>query len=193
MMKFGKMKAGLLAAASVMAASAALSPAGASDLDPAAAPATIAVEAPVIANGADHADQEKAPQNAPLGAKKWALLAAAAGALAGLVKLIGARKVADAVAEGAVKTARAAATSASGAARAVGRAVSSPLRFLALLFGLALFALAGVGLYDVEWLGGLLSGAALAGASLWGMWKTRLGFRPVRVKKADVPVRDNVN
>ncbi len=188
MTNFKKMKAGFLAAASVMAATAALSPAGASDIDPVATPATIAVEAPV-AHAVDHGDQDKTP----VGAKKWALLAAAAGALAGLVQLIGARKVADAVTEGAVKTARVAASTASGAARAVGRTVSSPLRFLAALFGLALFALAGIGLYDVEWLGGLVSGALLAGATLFGMWKTRLAMRPARVKAKPAPVKHNGN
>ncbi|WP_375208204.1 hypothetical protein [Hyphococcus sp.] len=189
MTNFKKMKAGLLAAASVTAAAAALSPAGASDIDPVATPATIAVEAPVITHAVDHADQDKAPMSA----KKWALLAAAAGSLAWLVKLIGARNVADAVTTGAIKTARAAASTASGAARAVGRTVSSPLRFLAALLGLALFALAGIGLYDVEWIGGLISGAALAGATLFGMWKSRLAFRPVKVKTKPAPVRDNEN
>ncbi len=188
-MNLKKMKTGLLAAASVMAATAALSPAGASDLDPAVTVPTVAVEVPVIAHAADHTDQEKAPLNA----KKWALLAAAAASLAGLVKLIGARKVAEAVTDGAIKTARVAASTASGAARVVGRAVSSPLRFLAMLLGLALFALAGIGLYDVEWIGGLLSGAALAGATLFGMWKTRLALKPVRVKAKPVRVMDNGN
>lgn len=188
-MSLKNMKAGLLAAASVMAATAALSPAGASDLDPAVTAPTVAVEAPVMAHAADHADQDKAP----LSAKKWALLAAAAASLAGLVRLIGPRKVAEAVTEGAIRTARVAASTASGAARAVGRAASSPLRFLALLFGLALFALTGIGLYDVEWIGGLLSGAALAGVTLFGMWKTRLDLKPVRVKAKPAPVMDNGN
>ena len=189
MTSFKKIKTGMLAAASVMAATAALSPAGAGDLDPAVTAPTIVAETPVMAHAADHAADEKTP----ISAKKWTLLAVAAGSLAWLVKLIGARKVAEAVTEGAVRTARAAASTASGAARVVGRTVSSPLRFLAVLFVLALFALAGVGLYDVEWLGGLLSGAALAGASLWGMWKTRLAFRPAKVKKKPAPVMNNKN
>ncbi|WP_375204186.1 hypothetical protein [Hyphococcus sp.] len=189
MTNFKKMKAGLLAAVSVTAATVALSPAGASDFDPAVTSPTVAVEAPVIAHAADHGDQEKTP----LSPKKWALLAVAASALAGIIKLIGARKVADAVAQGAVKTARVAASTASGAARAVGRTVSSPLRFLAALLGLALFALAGIGLYDVEWIGGLVSGAALTGATLFGMWKTRLALKPVRVKAKPDPVKDNGN
>ncbi|MEO1136248.1 MAG: hypothetical protein AAFW68_06505, partial [Pseudomonadota bacterium] len=155
----------------------------------AAYPAVSAVEAaPAVAHAVDEAAGEKA-----MTARKWALLAAAAGALAGLVKLIGARRVADAISEGAVKTARAAGGAANVAARAVGRTVSSPLRFLAVLFGLALFALTGAGLYDVEWILGLVSGAALAGVSLFGVLKTRKLFRPVPVKKDLHPVRDNEN
>lgn len=188
-MGLGKTKAALLAAASIMAASAALSPAGAADLDPAVLqPATVIEAAAPVAHAADHAGEEKS-----MTARKWALLAAAAGALAGLVKLIGARRVADAISEGAVKTARAATGAASKAARAVGRAVSSPLRFLAMLFGLALFALTGAGFYDVEWIVGLVSGAALAGGGLFAMLKTKSLFQPIRVKKQPAAVRDNEN
>ena len=190
MLKIGKGKAAMLAAASVLAASAALSPAGAADFDAAAQPATIAVEAP-LAHAADHADEAAAAQK--IGPKKWALIAAAAAALAGLVKLVGARKVADMVAESAVKTARAAASGASAAVKTVGRAVASPFRFLALLFGLALFALTGAGLYDVEWIGGLLSGAALAGAAFFGLWKTRRALVPARVKQRPQGIRGDGN
>jgi len=168
----------MLAAASVLAAAAALTPAGARDFDPAAHPATYAVETQSIAHAADHADEQAAPG----AAKKWALLAAAAGVLAALVKLIGARRVAEVVSEGAVRTARAAATGAVVAVRAVGRAAASPLRTPAIIFGLGLFALAGVGLYDVEWIGGLVAGAALTGVLAWSLWKMRLALRPLRVK-----------
>ncbi len=190
MFNIGKGKAAMMAAVSVIAASAALSPAGASDFDAAASPATVAVEAPV-AHAADHVDQ--AAQDQKTSPKKWALLAAAAASLAGLVRLIGARRVGEIVTESAVRTARAAATGASVAVKAVGRAVASPFRFLAVLFGLALFALTGAGLYDVEWIAGLLSGAALAGAGLFGLWKTKRALRPVRVKAKPEPLKDNVN
>lgn len=189
MKRFGKSKAAMLAAVSVIAATAALSPAGASDMDMAGYPSIVTVESPqTLAHAADHAADEK-----PASVKKWALITAAAGALAGLVRLIGARRVAEIVTESAVKTARAAAGAASGAARAVGRAVSSPLRYLAVLFGLALFALTGAGLYDVEWIGGLVSGAALVAAGLYGMWKTRRALAPARVKQSHPPSMDNGN
>lgn len=166
-----KSKIALMAASSLLAASAALAPAGAADFDAAAYPAT--VEAPSVAHAADHADQQsKAP--------RWALIAIAAGALAGLVKLIGARRLLRAAGKGAAVTAKAAGK----AVRAAARPFASPLRFAALMAGLSLFALTGVGLYDVEWVGGLIAGAALTGFSAFGAWKVRkaLAPAPVRVK-----------
>jgi len=182
-----KTRAALLAAASVLAASAALTPASASVFDPVAYPATVEIAAPVHTS---HAAVD-AGENAHNSARKWALVAAAAGALAGLVKLIGARRVAEIVTDGAVRTARAAATGVAVAARAVGRAAASPLRVLALFFGLSLFALTGVGLYDIEWIGGLVSGAALMALVAWSMWKTRMALRPIKAQKAKPPVRTN--
>lgn len=182
-----KTRNALLAAASVVAASAALQPASASDFDVAWHAAATEIEAGDAGPAAaDHGAEKPA-----IGGKKWVLLVAAAGALAALVKLIGAKRVADVVSEGAVYAARATAKTASGAARAVGRTVSSPLRFLAILFGLALFALTGVGLYDIEWIGGLLSGAALAGAGLYGFLKTRRIFQPVRARARRVKENEN--
>ena len=172
-------KSTLLAAASVIAASAVVMPAAAADYAP-TAPIEVAIDemsvsaSPVL--DVDISDK------APLGAKKWALVMAAAGALAGLVKLIGARRVADAIASGTVKTAKVAAKAATSTAKAVGRTVSSPLRFLAILFGLALFALTGIGIFDIEWIGGLLSGAAMTAVGMFGVAKTRKIFQPIRVK-----------
>lgn len=173
-----KTRNALLAAASALAASAALAPAGASDFDAAAQPATVEI----AAMEAGPAVPDESGEKTAIGAKKWALIVAAAGALAALVKLIGAKRVAEAVSEGAVRAARATASTASGAARVVGRTISSPLRFLAVLFGLALFALTGVGLYDIEWIGGLVSGAALAGAGLYGFMKIRRIFEPIKAR-----------
>ena len=113
---------------------------------------------------------------------RWALIAAAAALAAGLVKLIGARKVARAVSDGAGVAARATASAASGAAKTVGRAVSSPLRGLLMIAGLGMVALFGVGLYDVEWLGGLIVGALMAGAGALGLRKAARILRPVKAK-----------
>jgi hypothetical protein len=173
-----KIRNAMLAAASAMAASAALAPAGANDFDAAAQPAVAEIQLVPVDMAATAHTEDKTP----ITPKKWALIAAAAGALAALVKLIGARRVAEAVTDGAVRAVRVTGKAASGVASAVGRSVASPLRFLAALFGLVLFALTGVGLFDLEWIGGLLSGAALAGAGLYGFIKTRRVLQPAKVR-----------
>ncbi|WP_300577904.1 hypothetical protein [Phenylobacterium sp.] len=178
-MKMGRTKNALLAALSMSAATAALAPASASDFDAAAHPQIVAVEAPAVLTP----DAAQADENKPVNARKWALIAIAAGALAGLVRLVGPRKLAKAVADTTVEGARITAKAASSAVRATGRALSSPLRFLALVFGLGLFALTGAGLYDVEWILGLLSGAALAGAAFYGALKTRRVLSPIKAAR----------
>ncbi len=170
-------KAAMLAAGSLLAAAAAFAPAHAADFDQAAYPAVI--EAPMAAAAIDHGDQK-----AQMPAKRIALLAVAAGALAGLIRLIGAKKIVRAAKETAV-----AAVKVSGkAVKAVSRAVASPLRFALLMAGLALFALTGVGLYDIEWIGGLVAGAAMAGLAAYGAMKARMSLkpRPIRIHKSEV-------
>ncbi|MEX6633300.1 hypothetical protein ABFZ84_07030 [Hyphococcus sp. ECK-19] len=183
-------KSTLLAAASVIAASAVVMPAAADDYAP-VAPIEVVIDE-ISASAAPVVDVDVADK-VPLSAKKWALVMAAAGALAGLVKLIGARRVADAIASGTVKTAKVAAKAATSTAKAVGRTVSSPLRFLAVLFGLALFALTGIGIFDVEWIGGLLSGAAMTAVGMFGVVKMRNIFQPVRAKAKKPPFSEVKN
>lgn len=166
-----KAKIAMLAATALASAAAALAPAEAGDYDAAAYPAV--VEAPVVAHAADHADQQK---QTPATAKRIALLAVAAGALAGLVRILGVKRVLRAAGETAGATVRVAGRAASAAGRAVFRAARSPLRFLAWMTGLMLFALTGVGLYDVEWLGGMAAGAALTGLGAWVVLSLRAGF-----------------
>jgi len=173
-----KTKLAMLAATSLIAASGALAPVHAGEFDPAAFPQT--VEAPVIldvAHAADHADQKASPL-----AKRLGLIAVAGAALAGLFRVLGAKRVMRAVKSSANTAAKAAASAATATASAAGRAFRSPLRYIAWVAGLALFALTGVGLYDIEWIGGLIAGAALAGLTAMGMWKTRMALRPVRAK-----------
>lgn len=173
-----KTKIALLAATSLAAATAAFGPVQAGDFDPAAYPAVIeAPVAPDIAHAADHADQ-----NRQTPARRWALMAVAAGALAGLVKLIGAKKIARAVSNGAAATARVGVKAAAVTVKIAGRAFASPLRFAALMAGLALFTLTGAGLYDIEWVGGLLAGSAITGLAAYGIMKARHILRPRPVK-----------
>lgn len=171
-----------LATTALLASAAALAPAQAGDFDVAAYP--VVIEAPLTADAAahavDHADQKN---RQPV--QFLAIFAAAAGALAGLFKVFGAKKLARAAASGAASAARASGAYAGAAVKAVGRAVASPLRFALIVAGLAFFALAGVGFYNIEWIGGLLAGAALSGAAAYGMMKSRraLSLRPLAVKR----------
>ncbi len=178
-----KTKIALMAAASVLAGAAALSPALASDVDQAAYPAVIEAPLPAIDSGLDHgADQDKGQKSTSAG--KWALLAAAAGALGGLVKLIGARKLARVAGKTVGGAAKISVAAAAGAGRVIGRTVASPLRFAGLMTGLALFSLTGLWLFDIEWMGGLIAGAAMAGIGVYGVMKTRAFFQPAKVLKS---------
>lgn len=175
-----KTKIALMAAASILAGAAALSPAQASDVDQVAYPAMI--EALATAPGADHGADQSDKQKF-LNAGEWTLFAAAAGALAGLIKLVGARKLARAAGNAVGSAAKVSVQAAAGAGRALGRAVASPLRFSALMAGLAIFSLTGLWLFDIEWMGGLVAGAAMTGVAAYGAMKTRAFFQRAKVLK----------
>lgn len=179
MKKALKAKAALLAAGSLLAASASAGVA-VDPLAPETSPTTI--EASVVMDEAASANdvEKKAPAT-----HKWAVALIAAGAFGALLKLIGARKAVKAVSEAAQVAARSAAVAASGAAKAAGRVFGGPVRLIAGFAGFGLFLLVGVGLYDVEWIAGLIigAGAAIAGTSAIG-----------KLRRAWFPrVRDNEN
>lgn len=155
-MKSLRLKTALLAAVSLTAASAALAPAA-----DAAPVAPVAIEH--AAEAADHGAAQKPAPATPL--KGWAIYAGAAAALAALVRVIGFKRIAAAT--------RAAAVATGDAAKAVVGAVASPVRFAALITGLALAAFAGVGFFDVEWLAGLAVGALFATTFLLGIRRAR--------------------
>jgi len=164
-----RLKAAFLAAASLTAASIAAAPATA-----AAPTEPVAVEHILAAQS-----HEEERVSSILASKHLGFGAAALAALAGLVRLVGLRRLktaAAATARAAGKAAAAGAQASLEAAKSVARAASSPLRFFLALAGLGLFALTGVGFYDVEWLGGLLVGAAMASLVLIGAAKTQKAF-----------------
>jgi hypothetical protein len=175
-----KVKAAMLAAGSLLASVAALAPVHAADFDAAAFPAV--VEASITPAG-DHGDSQ-----AMNPARRIAWIAAAATVLAGLIKLIGAKKIVRAARQTATKAAEVTGD----VVKAAVRVVASPLRFGALIAGLALFALTGVGLYDIEWIGGLIAGAAIAGVSAYGLMKARMSLKkqPIRAHKEDLVNRN---
>ena len=162
-------RAALLAASSVLAASASFGAAASDGSSPVSAvtPETV-ITAPLSSPApaaADASEQAAAP------VAKWVLAAFAAGALGWLVRLIGVRKAAAAVSRAAAATARGAATATGVAVKAAGRVVGTPLRWIIGLAGLGVFILTGVGLYDIEWIAGLVIGAGLALAGAAGLGK----------------------
>lgn len=167
-------KAAFLAASSFLVLGAANAHATALEADLAGYPTIVEMTTPVAV---DHHDEQTA-----LGAKKAGLWAAAIASLAGIAGLLGPRKLFSAVSKGAGRAASVAVKAGAGAAKAVGRAAASPLRFAALIAGLSLFAMTGVGLYDIEWIGGMIIGASLMGVGAFGVMKTRKALSPVRVK-----------
>lgn len=174
-----KIKIALMAAASILASASALAPAQAGEIDPVANPVTIEAPLAVVDQSVDHHDDQRF-----MTAKKWAWLAAAAGVLAGLVKLVGARKIARVAGKAASGAAKISVEAAAGAGRVIGRAVASPLRFAGLMTGLALFSLTGLWLFDIEWMGGLITGAAMAGVAVYGAVKSRAFLQRAKVLKS---------
>lgn len=168
-MTHARMKTAFLAAASLTAASMAIAPAiAATPMEP------VAIEHVIVAP--DHEAERAGPA---INARGIGIAAAALAALAGLVRLVGLRRlksaaIAAATASGKVVAAGADATVA--VVKTAARAVSSPLRFLLLMAGLGLFALTGLGLYDIEWAGGLIVGAAMTGLALLGAARTKKVF-----------------
>lgn len=156
-MTISKLKSALLATA-VLGVSATAAPVFASD------PAPLEIVQPAHAPPAHAADEV-----APSAAKKAGLIAAGAAVLAALGGLIGWKRLRRAaLAAGPVlaEAARSAAKAPAAVVRAAGAAMARPFRFAAFLVSFAAFALFGVWLYDVEWLGGLAAGAAGV-AAMW--------------------------
>ncbi len=130
-------------------------------------------------HAADQGDADKVGPTSP--AKRWAIAGVAAAALAGIARLIGFERIAAAIRSAgpvAKRAAAAVATGAAEAARAVGRVAASPFRAIAIMTGLGLVALAGAGLYDVEWVAGVAFGAIMATAVLFGAKRARKALLP---------------
>ncbi|MEL7486962.1 MAG: hypothetical protein AAGJ87_07090 [Pseudomonadota bacterium] len=184
MKKASALKTLLLAAASTAAATTAVAVS-----DEAAPYETAIVEAaPVLVAEASSAEAP-APIVKP---RNWLIAAFATGALAGLVRLLGGKRTINAVREAAATAAPKVARAARDAAKApisavktAGAAMASPLKWAAAILGLGMLGFVGVGFYNVEWLGGLVVGAALASASAFAAWRARtaLSLRPVKIRK----------
>ena len=145
------------------------------------APEPIIEAAPIVTEKTVAAAE---PEQSPL-AKRLAVIAVGGALLAGLIRVFGAKRIVRAVGQAASATAQATVKATATAARTVGRTFRSPLRFMAVMAGLTIFALTGVGFYDVEWIGGLITGAAFVGVAAHGWMRARLALRPVRAKSSN--------
>jgi hypothetical protein len=74
------------------------------------------------------------------------------------------------------KAAHAAAKAPAAAMKAVAKTTSGPMRYAIIMASLGLTAFMGIGVYDVEWIGGLVIGAALVGLSWYGARRTAKAF-----------------
>lgn len=170
MTKRNSLKFALLAATSLAATAPAVAH---------ATPAAIEVAAPV-----GHAADEVQVATPSKTVRNIGIAAFAAA----LVSLIGGRQIRNLLkraAPVAASAARAVATAPMVAAKAVGRAAASPVRFAVIFGSLGFFALAGVGLYDIEWAGGLVGGALMATLLFGGAGRARRAFAKARRSRSD--------
>ena len=96
----------------------------------------------------------------------WFLTAFIVGGLAALARIFGATRAMKFASDAAPVVAKATRDVAQGsinAAKAIGSATLAPFKLMMVLVSLAVFAFAGVGFYDLEWLGGLAVGAGSIG------------------------------
>ena len=185
-----KSKMAMMLGTTFLAASTVLSPVHA-DTKGAAVPHTTieaAVQPELVMPIADHADQKASPL-----ANRLGLIGLAGGILAVLVKLIGVNKVMRVIKGSARKAAKVATATAEATVGAAARVMRSPLRYVAWTAGLFLFAITGISVFDLEWVGGLIVGASLSGILCLGLWKTRLALRPVRAHSSSKRNMDNGN
>ncbi|MEL7490288.1 MAG: hypothetical protein AAGJ73_06180 [Pseudomonadota bacterium] len=176
------LKTGLLAAASLTAATSAAHAADIARGDgPAALAATEIVhveKAPAAAVVSADSDQSNIPH-------KWLIAAFATGALAGLVRLFGVKKLADKIAAAApaiTASAKEAVKAPLKVAKSLGGAIATPFKFALFFSGASALAFVGLGLFQVEWAGGLVIGAAMVAAAWLGAEKIRRAAKPETVK-----------
>lgn len=114
----------------------------------------------------------------------WLIGAGMALILGALVKLIGANRVMNLAAEAGPalqKTAETLAEAPKAAARAVGAAMTTPLRYVMLIGGLAMIGFTGISFFDLEWGAGILTGIGMTAVTWAGSARLGKVFRRQRV------------
>ncbi len=173
------LKSALLAAASLSAAGV-MATADAQGATPEAEPSAL-VETVAVAGEAAAAPAEKG-----WAGKVGVFAAIALGAAAGLMRWKHFKPVADAVVRAAPHVAKAAGVAARTSAKViktagvkVGGWLGGPLRRIAVLAGLFVAAIAGVGFYNIEWAGGMLVGGGLVAAAWRGSAGVKRAFAAI--------------
>ena len=111
----------------------------------------------------------------------------------GIKEQVGIKKIMRVIKGSARRAAKVASATADATVGAAARVLRSPLRYAAWAAGLFIFALTGISVFDLEWIGGLIVGASLTGILGLGLWKTRFALRPAMVKATNVQNMDNRN
>jgi len=186
MLRMKKIKSGLLSAVAMVAASSSVAHGAASQhQEP-----TIVLDTRV-SNTVD--DRLEPPVKEAQNTTVWvALVATLAGMFGVLTRLFGFAKMANVVKKSTAtvikQTSRTARAAASNVAQSASRMIMVPLRFVGVMAGLIFFVLAGISLLDIEWIGGLVLGALLAGFGAYGVFKTRsfLNRKVGRARAVDI-------
>ncbi|NHK28500.1 hypothetical protein FF098_011335 [Parvularcula flava] len=112
-------------------------------------------------------------------AQRYAAWAALAGLISSAVALIGANRLLNwlagagtALGKAGAAAAKAPVKAAKAAAKVTSKVLKKPGRWLITVVSLAVFALTGVAFLDVQWEAGMLAGAGLSAAAMWGWNKS---------------------
>lgn len=129
-------------------------------------------------------------------AQRYAAWAALAGLISSAVALIGANRLLNwlagagtALGKAGAAAAKAPVKAAKAAAKATTKVLKKPGRWLITIVSLTVFALTGVAFLDVQWEAGMLAGAGLSAAAIWGWNKSGdavgRALAPLRRKPAE--------
>ncbi|GGD17719.1 hypothetical protein [Aquisalinus flavus] len=112
-------------------------------------------------------------------ARRYAAWAALAGLISSAVALIGANRLLNwlagagtALGKAGAAAAKAPVKAARAAAKATSKILKKPGRWLITVVSLTVFALTGVAFLDIQWEAGMLAGAGLSAAAIWGWTKS---------------------
>ncbi len=127
---------------------------------------------------------------------KWLVGGAMGLIIAALIKIVGANRVMNIVADAGPTLARAAEAIVSApkmAAKALGSAVTSPIKFLMIVGGLAMIGFTGISIFDLHWGAGIATGIGMTAVTWLGTSKiaNRMRRQKMRVDPEPQPSRSS--